>query len=224
MTKLILPQNVYAEIVTSVCETREGLETGVTLFGTNLGTPSETYTDHLVLAVAGPGRRATHEPAHYSGDDDYSNAVFGALRSAMPGISWIGELHVHPKGMTWLSPGDRRTVKEILTGRDHTLHPREFIAGVMQRKKGSVDIYPYHFTREWLEGNPMELRIVEPDAPIIHQARLKGIKNDRSCICKKPEGSREALDEAPCHHWLRQWWERARRYGRKVRHRQTDAG
>lgn len=224
MTKLILPQNVYAEIVTSVLETHEGLETGVTLFGTSLGNPSEPYTNHIVLAIAGPGRRATHEPAHYSGDDRYSNAVFGALRSAMPGIAWIGELHVHPKGMTWLSPGDRRTVKEILTGRDDTMHPREFIAGVMQRRNGSVDIYPYYFTRDRLSGSRVEPRIVEPDAPIVNQARLKGINNDRSCICKKPEGSREALGEAPCHHWLRQWWECARRYGRKVRPRQTDAG
>src|SRR5439155_14315965 len=214
-----------------VLETSEGLETGVTLFGTSLEVNSApdretTVSDSadVVLAVAGPGKRATHQPAHYSGDDGHANEIYEALRSAMPGTRWLGELHVHPRGMTWLSGGDRRTVKQILTGDDDTLHPDEFIAGVMQRRNGTVDIYPFHFTRQCLEGNGMELFIVDSDAPVVHQARLKGIQNDRPCICAQPEGSRTAVPEAPRHHWLRQWRERLGKYGREVRPRQVHAG
>ena len=230
MKKLLIPKGVFDQILSSVLATPDGLETGVTLFGTSLEANSApdrktTVSDSacVVLAVAGPGKRATHEPAHYSGDDDQSNEIYQALRSAMPGIHWLGELHVHPRGMTWLSGGDRRTVKQILTGNDDTLHPDEFIAGVMQRKDSGVDIYPFHFTRECLEGNAMELLIVDSDAPVVHQARLKGIQNDRPRVCTQPEGSRTVVPQTPRHRWLRQWWERARGYGRKVRHRQVHA-
>jgi len=231
MKKLLIPKKVFDQIVSSMLETREGLETGVTLFGTSLKANSApdrktTVSDsaYVVLAVAGPGERAAHEPAHYSGDDGHANAVYEALRPAMPGIRWLGELHVHPRGMTWLSGGDRRTVRKILTGNDDTLHPDEFIAGVMQRRNGTVDIYPFYFTRECLEGNGMELLIVDSDASVVHQARLKGIQNDRPRVCTQPEGSRTVVPQTPRHRWLRQWWERARGYGRKVRHRQVHAG
>src|SRR5439155_18059247 len=166
MQKLVIPKNVFNQIVSSVLETPEGLETGVTLFGTSLEVNSApdretTVSDsaYVVLAVAGPGKRATHEPAHYSGDDGHANEVYDALRSAVPGIRWLGELHAHPRGMTWLSGGDRRTVKQILTGNDDTLHPHEFIAGVMQSQDSGVGIYPFHFTRDCLEGKPLEFHI-----------------------------------------------------------------
>jgi hypothetical protein len=226
MIQLVIPKHVYARIVSSVLETPAGLETGVTLFGTSLegipgshGDAAPPDSGHVVLAIAGPGRRSTHEPAHYSGDEGHANEVFDALLSVMPGLRWIGELHLHPRGMTWLSSGDRRTVRQILTGHDDTLHPDEFIAGVMQRQDGAVDIYPYHFTRERLAGRAMGLLVVDSDAPVVHQARLKGIQNDRPSVCTEPEGSRKAEREAPGHHWLRQWWERARRHGGKVGHR-----
>src|SRR6266704_2792898 len=155
MKTLSIPQNVLDGIVRWVSEAPRGCETGVTLFGTSLeGAPN---SDYIVLAIAGPGRRATHEPAHYSGDENHSNEIYDALKSALPGIRWLGELHVHPSGMTWLSGGDRRTVGQILTGTDETLHPDEFVAGVMQRRNGTVDIYPYHFTRDCIEGRAMEI-------------------------------------------------------------------
>ena len=121
MKKLLIPKKVFDQIVSSVLATRDGLETGVTLFGTSLaGIPAldqkTTQPDSgcIVLAIAGPGKRATHQPAHYSGDDGHANEIYDALRIAMPGIRWLGEFHVHPRGMTWLSGGDRRTVKQIL--------------------------------------------------------------------------------------------------------------
>lgn len=221
MEKLLIPKHVYSEIVATVLETPSGLETGVTLFGAGLEGISELDHGHIVMAIAGPGKRATHEPAHYSGDETYASAVYGALRSAMPGIAWIGELHVHPRGMTWLSSGDLRTIREILLGEDDTLHPEEFIAGVMQRRNGGIDIYPYHFARKWLEGRAMELTVVESDAPVVHKARLKGIQNDRPRFCPKLERSRETGAKAPGHHWLRQWWERLRQHGGKSRDRQV---
>jgi hypothetical protein len=225
MNELVIPRHVLRDIVSFVIKTSDGLETGVTIFGTYSSEP--TPATCVVLAVAGPGKRSTHEPAHYSGDDDHANAVHDTLRSAMPGIRWLGEFHVHPRGMTWLSSGDKRTVRHILTGTDQTLHPDEFIAGVMQRRNGTVDIYPYHFTRECLEGRAMGVRIVDSDDPVIHRARLdaieKGDENDRPGICEKPEGSGAAVQKTRGHHWLRKWRERFSRHGRKGRDRQVHA-
>src|SRR5207248_949343 len=152
----------------------------------------------------------THQPAHYSGDADYATDIFAALGSAMPEIRWLGEMHVHPRGMTWLSGGDRRTVRDILTGSDDTVHPEEFIAGVMQRREGMVEIYPYHFTRECLKGSSISVRLVAENTLLINQARLKaiekGTQNDGSNICPQPKGSRTAAEKTLSHHRLWQWW------------------
>jgi hypothetical protein len=227
MRKLLIPKHVFREIVGSVLATRRGCETGVTLFGARLEEEATREVHYIVLAIAGPGRRAVHEPAHYSGDENHANEIYDALQSALPAIHWIGELHAHPRGMTWLSGGDLETVRQILTGVDETLHPDEFIAGVIQRKEGTVDIYPVHFTREWIKGRAMEIQIVDSDAPMIHQARLKalekGNKSDQSSICTERQGSRTTLEEAPRHHWLRQWWQRFGRNGRAGGHRQIHA-
>lgn len=216
MNKLLIPRHVFQEIVHLVLKTPRGFETGVTLFGTSLdGMQGAQY---VVLAIAGPGRKATHEPAHYSGDSNYASEIYEALASAMPGILWLGELHVHPPGMTWLSGGDRRTVRQILTGTDETIHPEEFIAGVMQRRETTVEIYPQHFTREWLDGRPMGIGIMDSNAPEIQQARLKAVEkgndHDRPSICPEPQGSRAALLQTRGLRWLRQWWERLGAHGR----------
>ncbi len=221
MRTLVIPKHVFDEIVRSVSETPRGFETGVTLFGTSLeGTPDPS---HVVLAIAGPGSRATYEPAHYSGDENHSNEIYGALRSASPGIRWLGELHVHPRGMTWLSHGDLRTVRDILTGSDGTLHPEEFIAGVMQRRDGTVDIYPFHFAREWLKGRAMEIRIADSKDPEVQQARRntieKGEHDDRPSICTESQGSRAAVPQARSLRRLREWWQRYRPHGRTRGHR-----
>ena len=233
MKTLVLPNFVFSEIVATVNRTRDGLETGVKLFGTVIeADASSSSRDYVVLAIAGPGQNSTHQPAHYSGDADYATDIFTALGTAMPGIKWLGEMHVHPRGMTWLSAGDRRTVRKILTGGDDTVHPEEFIAGVIQRKPGAIEIYPYHFSRECLEGNSISVRLVGDEAPLIEQARLKaiqkgtkheGTRNDRSHICPQPEGSRTALLETPGHHRLWQWGQRLGAYGRTLWHRQADS-
>lgn len=226
MKTLFIPKHVFRAIVRSVLGTARGLETGVTLFGTPVEAAAEV--GYVLLAIAGPGRRATHEPAHYSGDENHASEIYAALGSAMPAIRWLGELHVHPRGMTWLSGGDLRTVREILTGTDGTVHPDEFIAGVMQRRDGTVEIYPFHFTREWLSGRAMEIRVVDSDAPEIQQARLKAIEkgkeHDRSGIRTQSEGSREAFPKARGLGWLRQWWERLGAHVRPRRDRQVHHG
>jgi len=228
--KLIVPRHVCDRLVSLILETPNGLETGVTLLGTTVPVPeapaprvngmaAAPNSVDVVLAVVGPGRGATHEPAHYSGDEHYSNSMYETLQSAMPGIRWLGELHAHPHGMTWLSQGDLETVREILTGDDDTLHPAEFIAGVMQRKNGSVKIYPFHFTRECLKGSPMEIRIVSSQDDVVRQARLKGVQDDRPGICTESQGSGAAVAEAPRHCWLWQWGKRARGHVRTLWHR-----
>lgn len=236
MRKLLIPQHVFERLLSSVLRIPDGLETGVALFGVSMsasGSPvpfsgggngaGPGFAD-VVLAIAGPGKHATHEPAHYSGDESHSSEIFDALRCAMPGIAWLGELHVHPRGMTWLSQGDRQTVREILTGRDDTFHPEAFIAGVMQRRNKNVDIYPWHFTRESLEGRAMALAIVESDSPVVQKARQKGMEHARPSIRTKSEGGRTAPEQAPRHHWLREWRKRLGGYGRAFRLRRIHVG
>src|SRR6267142_7140939 len=221
MKTLSIPKNVLDGIVRWVSEAPHGCETGVTVFGTSLeGTLPNSH--YVVLAIAGPGRRATHEPAQYSGDENHANEIYDALRSALPGIRWLGELHEHPKGMTRLSCGDLRTVRHILNGTDETLHPDEFIAGVMQRRDGTVDIYPSHFTREWLRGRPMEIQIVDSDVSEVQQARRSAIErrmhDDRSNLRAEPPGSRAVIPQARRFGWLRKWWKRDRADGRPRGH------
>lgn len=225
MQKLVIPEHVFSEIVHSL-HSMHGVETGVTLFGTSL---TERPTSlHVVLAIAGAGRGATHEPTRYSGDENHSNAIFDALRSALPTIRWLGELHLHPHGMPALSFGDLRTVREILAGNDATLHPSEFIAGVMQCREALVDVYPFHFTRSVPEGEAMQMQLVSPDDSIVRRARLqlvqKGNDHDRSGICTEPQGSRTARPQTPRHRWLRKWWQRRGRDGCKGRNRRVHPG
>ena len=73
MRTLCIPKNVFDEIARSVSETPRGCETGVTLFGTSVeGTPDAHY---VVLTIAGPGRRATHDFA----DRTYGMGVRGLM-------------------------------------------------------------------------------------------------------------------------------------------------
>src|SRR5438128_1768996 len=104
---LLAPREVWNDIVAHVEATRAGLETGVSMFGTAI---EGTY---IMLAVSGPGKNASHAPAEYSGDHAHASEIFNALRTAQPGIRWLGELHVHPRGMIWLSGRDLRTVEEV---------------------------------------------------------------------------------------------------------------
>ena len=193
-TTLVLPAQVYADICDVVSRTKDGCETGVWLFGV----PVRQF--HVVLAIAGPGPRATHEPVHYLADNDYASEVYNTLRSALPSIEWLGELHVHPRGMPWLSQGDRRTVREILEGAAaDTVRPHEFIAGVMQRRAGKVDIYPYYF-RSFTEGRTIPMERVPTDAEIVRSARLAAVENRRAVLPKNEPPSKK---EAPrCQGWF----------------------
>ncbi len=111
------------------------VETGVTLFGRKDGDTFE------VVEVCGPGKNATHQELHYSGNSDHASDFYTELLKTQPDLKHIGEFHVHPCGMSRLSGGDRRTVKEVLRTYE------EFIAGVMLRNKGGVDFYPVFFAR-----------------------------------------------------------------------------
>lgn len=174
---LVLPQHIYTDIQ-DIASEKNGLETGVALFGVcvfKLANPKAICgllkSHHVVLSVAGPGPRAVHEAARYSADGSYYTAIYWALQSAMPAIEWLGELHVHPAGMPVLSSRDYQNVHEILLGEDDTVHPQEFIAGVIQRKKDGVDIYPYFFTRSFLQGRLMDIERVPSCAEIVRRAR-----------------------------------------------------
>ena len=121
------------------------VETGVTLFGKKDG---RTFQ---VLHVCGPGPIATHGVCHYSGDNDYASFVYENLLKTDPELKHIGELHTHPFGMHRLSRGDRETVKEVLKTY------AEFIAGVMLRSSGGIDVYPVYFSREKPHGERIQV-------------------------------------------------------------------
>ena len=54
MKTLVLPNFVFSEIVATVNRTRDGLETGVKLFGTVIeADASSSSRDYVVLAIAG---------------------------------------------------------------------------------------------------------------------------------------------------------------------------
>jgi len=142
--KLIIPLHIQDQIGDVVSESE--LETGVVLFGERTG------EDFTVLGIAGPGPNATHELAHYSGNEDYATMVFEDLLKGNPNLKHIGELHVHPFRMRNLSRGDRATVKELLNEYE------EFIAGVML-PGWWLRYYPVFFSRQYPEGQNMEVKL-----------------------------------------------------------------
>jgi len=239
MRTLIIPSDVFRKIEAIVASSPGDCETGVTLFGTSFpAAPDplrqeldpawqasdaryEDAAEHLryvILAVAGPGKKATHEPCFYSADEDHATEIYAALRSACPAVRWLGELHVHPPGMTWLSSQDHRTVKAVLSQ-----YASEFIAGTMQRNNGTVRIYPHHFTREWPEGKPMELCVVSSDSPALEQARLQAIARKETHVehnlpAESPRGQ-AALAQTSGSHWLWECWQLLCRCGSASRDR-----
>lgn len=215
MRKLVLSKRVFRDICAIVGETRNDCETGVALFGACVrrhvsrgsyaeeSWPSLTRYEYVVLTVAGPGPQATHEPASYSHDADYASAIYQALRTALPSIEWLGELHVHPRDMTWLSGGDQRTVRDLLssTAKD-TVCPREFIAGVMQRRKNEVEIYPYYFSRRRHEGYKMQVEYVPHDADVVRQARELASENPVILQERECPGEEKGSTSPACQGWL----------------------
>ena len=143
--KLIIQREIERQIAEVVFQPGPFKETGVTLFGEKSG------NDFVVLGIAGPGPDATHEELHYSGNNDYATMIFEDLKKSNPNLQYIGELHLHPYGMIWLSHGDRETIKEVL--KDYT----EFIAGVMQLGR-RLRFYPYYFSKEKPDGERMEVQ------------------------------------------------------------------
>lgn len=160
---IVLPEHVHDEIQRVVSTTKGSDETGVSLFG------AATREHRVALAVAGPGPEARRTPVSYQPDVEYANAVFDALTSALPGIRWIAEFHVHPRGMTLLSRRDRETVRSLLAHAELNLD--DFVAGILQRKNGEVRIYPYYFSREDQVGQTASLEVVPSDADVVRTAR-----------------------------------------------------
>jgi hypothetical protein len=157
LPRLVCSESGLKHIQTIVAEMPEGLETGVTLFGTRQD------GCRVALFAVGPGPRAIHTPGFHQPDCDYINQEFERLRQSLPGLAWIGSLHVHLFGMTWLSGHDRKTLKNLFEL--ETLQLPDFVAGIMQRCGKRLAIYPYLLTQgeflPWL----MPLEIVLEECP-----------------------------------------------------------
>ncbi len=151
--RLVLAQGVYL----GICElaTRHPQEFAVTLFGFRKG------EDYLVTHIAPPGKNAEQGYARCTGDAEFEASVFEELQKKDPQITWLGDLHAHPRGFSSLSGRDLQTVREILLGTDDTWHPEEYIAGVMLRTRSGVTFYPWHFTRENPDGSEMEIHVAD---------------------------------------------------------------
>src|SRR5947208_1521108 len=80
--RLVVSEAVYRAIRSIIFETREGLETGVTLFGTRQN------ESRVALFAVGPGSRAVHTPGFHKPDTDYINREYGRLKETFPGLAW----------------------------------------------------------------------------------------------------------------------------------------
>jgi hypothetical protein len=135
LPRFIMPALVLAEIRRIVAQTPEGLETGVAL----LGARRAGY--RTALYAIGPGPEAIRSAGLFEPDIDYLNVEIRRLVAEHPSLEWIGSLHVHPFGMSQLSGTDRSTLAKILGNTD--LRFPDFVAGIIQRQRSRLAIYPY---------------------------------------------------------------------------------
>jgi hypothetical protein len=159
---LILSEELFLAIRSTICQTPEGLETGVTLFGVR------QETCRVALFAVGPGPQAVHTPGFHQPDTEFVNDAFARLRATMPSLEWIGSLHVHPFGMPCLSGHDRRTMSTVF--RDCGDWVPDFVAGIIQRHGPCLLIYPYALSPEMPDGRLAALEIVPDDNEVIYEA------------------------------------------------------
>ena len=166
---LVLQDGIYPEIVRLACEFK-GLEFAITLFGS---VRNERFE---VTHFAPPGRNAEHARGRCTNDHEFESDVFNRLRKEVPGIQYLGDLHAHPASCPRLSSTDYATVRQTLFGTDDTLHPEEYVAGIILplRREGEpgVAIVPTYFSKQNPRGSEMELEYVHAG------------------VCTKPERAR----------------------------------
>ena len=166
---LVLQDGIYPEIVRLACEFK-GLEFAITLFGS---IRDERFD---VTHFAPPGRNAEHAHGRCTNDHEFESDVFNRLRKDVPGIQYLGDLHAHPASCPRLSRTDYATVRQTLFGTDDTLHPEEYVAGIILplRREGEpgVAIVPTYFSKQNPRGSEMELEYVNAG------------------VCTKPERAR----------------------------------
>src|SRR5713101_2465069 len=166
---LVLQDGIYAEIVRLAGEF-EGLEFAITLFGFIRDERFE------VTHFAPPGKDSEHAHSRCTNDHEFESDFFSRLRKEVPGIQYIGDLHAHPPSYPRLSSTDYATVKRTLFGTDDTLHPEEYVAGIILplRRAGEpgVAIVPTYFSKQNPSGSEMELEYVHAGVCT---------KSDRAC-------------------------------------------
>ena len=208
ITTMVLSEPVYAAIRATIAETREGLETGVTLFG------ARQDGMRIAFAAVGPGPRAVHSPGFHEPDAEYVNREFDRLRESFPALEWIGSLHVHPFGMQGLSGHDHRTVAKLLALHPGLLYLPDFIAGIIQRRRERFAIYPYFFEVNdplpWL----LPLQIVAEDAVILRAAEEHA---------RRAQPAASIAIHAPAPNGRRAWRQALRRFAKFIRQAHSDS-
>ncbi len=195
---LVLQDGIYAEIVRLAGEFK-GLEFAITLFGSIRDGRFE------VTHFAPPGSASEHAHGRCTNDHEFESDVFSRLRKEVPGIQYLGDLHAHPPSYPRLSGTDYATVRRTLFGTDDTLHPEEYVAGIILplRRAGEpgVAIVPTYFSKQNPRGSEMELEYVNAG------------------VCTKPERARglflagysrgrRGIDRRHDHRYLGAYWRR----------------
>ena len=197
MKTLALQEGIFDEIV-RLAHLYGELEFAVTIFGFIRDERFE------VTHIAQPGPGSKHEYGRCTGDHEFESDFFNDLRKTEPGIRWLGDLHAHPPSYPRLSGTDHRTIQQILFGTDDTLHPEEYVAGIILplRRAGEpgVAIVPIYFSKVNPSGSEMELEYV-----------TNGIRT-------KPKRARHLFLAAYGHRWS--WHDR----WRARRHPRPDGG
>src|SRR2546427_6471451 len=198
---LVLQDGIYAEIVRLAGEFK-GLEFAITLFGS---IRDERFD---VTHFTPPGRNAEHAHGRCTNDHEFESDVFNRLRKDVPGIQYLGDLHAHPASYPRLSSTDFATVRQTLFETDNTLHPEEYVAGIILplRRAGEpgVAIVPTYFSKQNPSGSEMELEYVH------------------SGVYTKPERARRLFRAAYSRGWRGLAWEHGHRhlgaYWRRLTH------
>lgn len=125
-------------------------ETGGALFGIE---PSRG-AGILIVAASGPGPLATHEPARFERDLDFTHQTALKIFES-DGAQWVGEWHTHPSGDLTPSALDLSTYQAHL--RDASLGFSQFISIIVDPVPASISAVIWTVTEQSARATRLRL-------------------------------------------------------------------